>query len=168
MHNIGNPPILSLADAKALLRAASTDLRARRPLAVIERLDPILKSGFVEEGEHNFESIFWGLLGDAFFRLGKVNEGVHAYRRSIELDPSSGPVTLLVYEVARHKLVSEAAFALACLERQEKVIAASPRRFRLIAFLVAPFLEWNYGWFQFIQLPLARRRLKRMAASVVD
>lgn len=165
MNDIVDLPIISQADAMSLFKAASTDLRKRRPLAVLEQLGPILEGGVVEEGELDINPLLWGLLGDAFFLLGKVNEGVHSYRRSIELDPLSSSVTLLAYQVAKHTLVCEAAFALTCLERQEKAIAASPRRFRLLAFIVAPFLEWNFWWFQFVQLPLARRRLKQMAAT---
>jgi hypothetical protein len=71
------------------------------------------------EGPPLRQAVLWGLLGDAYFALGKVELGLAAYHRSLDVIPWSPCAATYAKNVAKFGLASEASRALAALDAED-------------------------------------------------
>ena len=147
---------------RRLLAAAYREFRTGKPQAALDLLEPVLEHDEVVNRPSVMAGVLWGLAGDCYFRLDQPEKGFRAYRRSIELDGSAGCLALFACQVARHRRAEDAEEALQCLR------AARACDWRALRQHPVHFLWHSIGldalYFRFIKVPLARRRLRRLAA----
>jgi hypothetical protein len=145
-----------------LLVAAYRQFRAGMPQAALDLLQPVLEHDESANRPSVVAGVLWGLAGDCFFRLDKPDEGFRAYRRAIELDGNCGCLALFACQVARHRRAEYAAEALRCLR------ASRAADWRALRQHPVHFLWHSLGpealYFRFVRVPLARWRLRRLAA----
>ena len=147
----------------SLLVAAYRQFRAGAPRAALDQLEPVLEHDELANRPSFMAGVLWGLTGDCYFRLDKPDEGFRAYRRAIELDGATGCLALFACEVARHRRAEDAEEALRCLR------AARAADWRALTRHPFHFLWHSLGpdalYFRFVRVPLARWRLRRLAAQ---
>jgi tetratricopeptide (TPR) repeat protein len=125
-----------------------------RAVQIVERCDGLAD----ETGE--VASHLWGLAGDAYFKLGRTDDGFRAYRRAIELFPAAGCLAFYAIQVANHRRAEDAAFALECLDADARGNRKALREHTLHYLLHS--LKPDMLWFSLVWKPLARWRLKRL------
>jgi tetratricopeptide (TPR) repeat protein len=149
-----------------LLRTAYDLFRAGEFRAALALLEPVLGSEQAPVGHPYVAGILCGLAGDCYFKLGEPEKGFRAYRRAIDLDPGAGCLALFAYQVAKHRRGQDAEFALRCLAKSREADRQAFRRhpIHFLSFALRP----SAILFQLVQLPIARWRLRRLAARWRD
>jgi tetratricopeptide (TPR) repeat protein len=147
---------------RPLLVAAYRRFRAGDPRAALDLLEPVIGSDELANRSSVMAGVLWGLAGDCYFRLGQPDSGFRAYLRAIALDGTTGCLALFACQVAWHRRAEYAEQALECLRAARTADGQALRRHP------AHFLWHSCGmdaiYFRFVQVPLARWRLRRLAA----
>jgi hypothetical protein len=146
-----------------LLRTAYSDFRCGNPQDALDRIEPILLTDSTTQAPSIATGLLWGLAGDCYFKLSKYENGFIAYRKAMELDPTCGCLAVFAREVARHRRLEDAEFALQCLEvdREARRKAWREHFWHILRFS----LNLDTLWFQLVIIPLTRRRLRRLATE---
>ena len=144
-----------------VLRSAYAAFRAGDTPGALDQLAPALGAEAATQ-PGVVPGVVWGLAGDCYFRLGEPDRGFAAYRRAIDLDPAAGCLAFFARQVAAHRRVADARFALRCLDAARVADRAALRRHPLhnLRHSDPPDTHNN----QFAELPCVRWRLRRMAA----
>jgi tetratricopeptide (TPR) repeat protein len=145
-----------------LLVAAYRQFRAGAPRAALDLLEPVLGHDELANRPSAMAGVLWGLAGDCYFRLDQPDEGFRAYRRAIELDGTTGCLALYACQVARHRRAENAEEALQCLRAARALDWQALRRYPVHFLWHSLGLEALY--FRFVRVPLARWRLRNLAA----
>ena len=144
-----------------LLRAAYVDFRAGHPQAALDRIEPVLLADAVAQLPSLVSSLLWALAGDAYFKLGRYENGFIVYRKALELDPTCGCLALFAREVANHQRFEDAEFALKCLDVER--VANRTAWKNHFWHVLWHSLDFDAIWFRLAILPRTRRRLRRLA-----
>ncbi len=146
-----------------LLSAAYRKFRAGEPAAALDLLEPVLEYDEMANRASAMAGLLWGLAGDCYFRIDEADKGFHAYQRAIKLDGDAGCRALFACQVASHRRAEHAEEALRCLR------AARASDWRALRRHPAHFLKHSLRlealYFRFVRVPLARWRLRRLAAQ---
>ena len=143
-----------------LLRQAYPPFRNGQVRQALDLIEPMLK---VERANRSTAaaSVLWGLAGDCYFKLNQPEDGFRAYRRSIELNPETGCLTLFACQVAKHRRAELAAEALRCLQAARKADWRAFKKYPVHVLLHS--LKPTALLHRFYEVPLTRWRLRRLA-----
>ena len=151
---------------RPLLVAAYRQFRAGHPRAALDRLEPVIAGDELANRSSVMAGVLWGLAGDCYFLLEQPDLGFRAYLRAIALDGATGCLALFACQVAWHRRAEYAERAMECLRAARASDAIAIRRHPI------HFLWYSCGfemlYFRFVRVPLARRRLRRLAAGGGD
>jgi tetratricopeptide (TPR) repeat protein len=149
----GNPIMSVLREAYGAFRSG----QVRRAL---DLLQPVLAEDRANRST-TAASVVWGLAGDCHFKLDQPEDGFRAYQRSIALNPDAGCLTLFACQVAKHRRGRDAEDALRCLEmaRDSDRRAFKKHPIHVLLHSLKPTALWH----RFVKIPIARRRLIRLA-----
>jgi hypothetical protein len=141
------------------LRNAYSAFRSGDALTALQRLEGTLAHPSANK-PGSIAGALWGLAGDCHFKLNNPEQGFAAYRRGIELDPGAGCLPFFARQVASHRRVKDAGYALECLNASRRADWFALRKHPL------HFLKWTLSpdaiWFRLFVMPAVRWRLKRM------